>query len=566
MSPPTEAVGYRPSEIVARALDLIRRKPWFARLLSGLALFAFYYATAPGNRTEADDAFWYACLVRQAPLGSQVAGQHSSHLLYLPLMTSIYRLAQDAGITLSSYDLLRLISSIAAAATGVLFYLLLRERLGVGFHASLAATTGLCVSYGFWRYANEAEVYAPAAALIVLGLWLALGANTRLRLAGVVLTFTVATFVSILSLIPALVVVPFLVAPRMGFRNAAVYVASLSLLVAAIAYGAYLRADHGTSSFVAFLKGPPPSSDWTHGAAQSVVGFGQSLIAGNFLLTHTAVLDALQERYVKVFSEERFLAAHTSPWLGFVPFATLASLFVAFALLGFVLLRNPRRSAPRPRLLALLVTWIVAYWLVVLRVEPIAPEAWTLLLIPIWIVVATTVFDRVDKVRPGLVWLFVGALFLHNLLGGMLLMHGVSTDFNARKAAWLVANARPEDVILTAAGSVFPRYLAYQSHARVISLYGAYTSSDVEQYYHLALTTPGHVYITGDVFHPPSYIRIANPVLNAALRRLSADLRDNVSEARSDAFGGVYLVSRPDSPPYTSGTLQGIDPCDSTIS
>ena len=65
------------------------------------------------------------------------------------------------------------------------------------------------------------------------------------------------------------------------------------------------------------------------------------------------------------------------------------------------------------------------------------------------------VFDRVEE-RPRFLWLFIGALFLHNLLGGMLLMHNASTDFSDRKASWLVAHARSDDVILTAVGSVFP--------------------------------------------------------------------------------------------------------------
>ena len=68
-----------------------------ARILAWGALLGFYYATAPGNRTEADDAFWYACLVRDGSLPAQLADS-SSHLLYLPLMTTIYRLALRAGV------------------------------------------------------------------------------------------------------------------------------------------------------------------------------------------------------------------------------------------------------------------------------------------------------------------------------------------------------------------------------------------------------------------------------------------------------------------------------------
>jgi hypothetical protein len=472
-------------------------------------------------------------------------------------MTSIYRFARDAGIMLSSYDLLRLISSIAAAATGVLFYLLLRERLGVSFQASLASTAGLCASYGFWRYANEAEVYAPAAALIVLGLWFALG-DTRTHLAGAVVVFAVATFISILSLVPALIVVPFLIARRHGFRTATVYVASLSLVVATVAYATYQLVEHGTSSFLAFVN-PPSSatSNWIAAAAQSVVGFGQSVVAGNFLLTKPSMLDLMEREFpTKVFQEERFLAAHTSPWMATIPFATLAILLVSLVLLGVLLLRAPRDPRGRSRLLLLFVAWILGYWLVAIRVDPGAPEAWTLILIPIWIVVGMAVFDRVGAVPLALIWLFVGALFVHNLLGGMLLMHDASTDFNVRKSEWLVDNTRSHDVVLTAAGSVFTRYLAYHADALVI---GLLEPEAVERDYRLALATDGRVYITGDVLRPPPYIRDGQPTLYDALRQLSTQLRDNVFRVRSDAFGGVYLLNR--HKPDTSGTLQGLNTC-----
>jgi hypothetical protein len=197
------------------------------------------------------------------------------------------------------------------------------------------------------------------------------------------------------------------------------------------------------------------------------------------------------------------------------------------------------------------------------RVDPGAPEAWTLILTPIWIIVAIAVFDHPRAVPVALVWLTVGALFLHNLFGGMLLMRASSTDFNAQKSAWLVANTRPDDVILTAAGSVFTRYLAYHSPALVI---GMFDPNAVERDYRLALTTHGKVYITGDVFQPPPYIRDGQPPLYAALGQLAAQLRDNVSRVRSDVFGGVHVVTGPNASVNSDTSvdprmLQGVDAC-----
>jgi hypothetical protein len=79
----------------------------------------------------------------------------------------------------------------------------------------------------------------------------------------------------------------------------------------------------------------------------------------------------------------------------------------------------------------------------------------------VWICIAVVVFERarIRKHRALVVALLV-VLAVHNLTGGFWMMRSRSTDFNAVKGGWLLDHAGSGDVILTADGAVFQRYLA----------------------------------------------------------------------------------------------------------
>ena len=526
-------------------LPSLLRQPWLAWLLIWILLFVIYLVTAPGNRTEADDAFWFACEVDRGSLRDQLLG-HFSHLLYLPLMSAIHQALDWLGVTLSTHDLLRLISNLSAPSAALAFFAIARSRFHMSLDAALASTAGLCASYGFWRYANEAEVYALAAVLALAALWMAFGATSPMRVVAVAGLAIAASFINILSVIPALVVIPIIVARTNGIGRVGLYVCSYLAMFLAVTYGAFVYV--GTdSSYVAFVKPPQPSVSFRSGAVQSVMGFGPSLVAGNFLLTHTPVLDWIDSHTSRVLEEERFLAEQLSVGMQAAPLITGSALGVFLILLVESLRRHgmTSRSTSNRLILPPLLAWIVGHWLVVVRVDPGAPEAWIPLLLPVWFAVGILVFDRARSAsQTRMIWLVVIALTLHNYAGGLLLMRDSSKDYNARRAAWLVANAGPDDVILTIAGPVPTRYLAYHSAAPVISLW-AVSPGAVGPLYSRALTTSGNVYVMGDVLDPPPQIRLGDPSLYARVRELTDDMRDQVRRVHSDpSTGDVYVLTR----------------------
>ena len=173
-------------------------------------------------------------------------------------------------------------------------------------------------------------------------------------------------------------------------------------------------------------------------------------------------------------------AAHTVRFWH-APFVSLSILFIAAALLGSQVLRTRRPSARRSRPPALLVALLVVGRRLLVR-HPEGgcrgPGGVDAIWSPLWILVAIVVFDRVEE-RPRFLWLFIGALFLHNLLG------------HAPHAQHLRGLSRSEGLLARcpcpfgrrhphSRRSMSPRYLAYQSAGRVISLSRVDTLADME--------------------------------------------------------------------------------------
>jgi hypothetical protein len=148
-----------------------------------------------------------------------------------------------------------------------------------------------------------------------------------------------------------------------------------------------------------------------------------------------------------------------------------------------------------------------------------APEAWIPLLPAVWILVSVTVLERAqDRRARALVVALLAVLLIHNLAGGFWMMHDRSADLNAVKARWLLDNTRDGDVILTADGAVFERYLRYYSAAEVVSLEGL-LADELAKTYAASVHQTGRVFATAGVFHPPSQLFAVDEVSFHAIKQ-----------------------------------------------
>jgi hypothetical protein len=83
--------------------------------LANLLLVTWYVLTAPGTRTEAEDAFVFAADIELADIGSLLSGIYVSHLLFLPLGRVLFNLVRFVAHDARAYDVVRLANCLVAA-------------------------------------------------------------------------------------------------------------------------------------------------------------------------------------------------------------------------------------------------------------------------------------------------------------------------------------------------------------------------------------------------------------------------------------------------------------------
>ena len=128
-----------------------------------LGTFLLYALVPTRNFNYADDALRWAYGITQS------SGLIQSHHLYLNAMRWLWHALTDIGLPIAPERLLALHSALSGAVTLVFLRRLLRQ-LGLGGVATLGAL--VCAwTAGFWTYAIVGDVYVPATAWLVVGLY-----------------------------------------------------------------------------------------------------------------------------------------------------------------------------------------------------------------------------------------------------------------------------------------------------------------------------------------------------------------------------------------------------------
>lgn len=141
-------------------------------LISGLLaaiVWALYVLLIPVNRTENDDGYHYAWLLLH---GDKAALFQSRFPLFLSAEKGLFTLLKWLGFAPDAYMLLVWVSSFFAAGAIFIFYLIVRKRFRLSRRSAVITVLMLAFSYGFWRYAVEAELYSISHFLIFLTFYL----------------------------------------------------------------------------------------------------------------------------------------------------------------------------------------------------------------------------------------------------------------------------------------------------------------------------------------------------------------------------------------------------------
>lgn len=446
------------------------------RVLTFLLLLGLYLGTCPVNHTEADVAFRNAWVVEQGAAGTPL---RADEVLYLAAMRGLYGLLQACGWGGRAFDLMVFFSAVCAALTVQVFFLFCYRRFSLRPLSSLLAAALLAVSYGFWRYACEAEAIVPATlAALVTMYWATSPVVTLPRLLLISAGAAVAMLLSVLNAGGVLLVIPlyFLLARRPGAAAAHVVLTAAWLATGLLALGGL----HGTY-MVPYPQLLGMGGEFNLGVlARAAIGLGQSWLSGSFLLG----IDGFRHWLVSAFPYRMLVEeVHLGRTLGrlevavsvatFVLALALAAVSIAMSLRqrrnhaacpdgGTVALKDGRTAFPG------VVAWAAVYAACILWLQPENAGVWAFGLAPIWLAFCGVVI--VPLARSRTLWpilALAAAMALHNYVGGLRLFRSPRGDAYVAASRDILARAGPEDAVLLRQTTHFSYWLRLHFAGRV---------------------------------------------------------------------------------------------------
>ena len=511
-----------------------------------ISTFSFYWSSSNyiENRTEAEDVYEYALMIEDGK--DHPWFFHKHHLIYAPLIKGFYETVKFLGSNLDSLGIMRLVSSLSAVVTLFFFFLFCYKRFSLRPVSSLLATVFYGFSYGFWRYAAEAEIPLLASAFITSALYFATAEKDCNK------TFTLTIFVSVLAVLIHIMnaVAVFIAIPMFYlFKKRTIKIVlhlsiCLFFVISTYIYCSNISELYGNTalniqrvSFGSFFKG--------------MIAFIECIISSDFVMGYRSVRAFLLELFAgrvlleEVFYGERLVRSH-------VLFSTF-TFFAFFILLLICVFRSiwvwrntisSNNHLPDGiKTLLIPILFFLGYGAVLLFIEPGNPELWVMGLMPFCLLLCGTVFlPLTEDNKLWLPLLMILILLLHNSLRMQQLKDPIK-DYQKMKTSNILKIATQDDVIITAGNPVFERYLRYHFPGEVLYFFGQSESSlrksinDIES---------GNIFILGDALNIHRSLLIRFPKKCKNIKTFIDTLNISKEPAFNDDFGGMYLLNKND--------------------
>jgi hypothetical protein len=444
--------------------------------LVATALAVLYLVTMTGNHHEAEDSLAYAAGIRDGHT-DEILNQN--HLAWGALGWLFYNGAHGIGLASTVLAPLQVMDALLGALGAGILWRFVRGR-GFGIAAAAVTCGILCLSYGYWYYSGEAEVYVLSAVALIVCFAAAHRAATEpsprtFALLG--LANGVAVLAHNTNVLFAVVAAAALItaAPSIGRRALARCAAAYAAVAGAVVVAAYAAAAialgfSSVSQFYDWFTEYTGHSEWGHveldGVPKAGAGLARALVGADFLfafepgsVTRTmAGGDAGPQAYLMRDFPNGLAVA-----LCAVALVVGGALFVA-------LVPRLRRRTWRGTVLdRLALAWLVPYTLFFTWWEPVNVEFW----IAWWIPAALLAGPRLAALMGRDGWLrlvpavVLGGLVVVNLGGSILPQQSAHDDLLRVRTGWYTQHAGRSDLILTN-GYVPTNYARYFTRAHVL--------------------------------------------------------------------------------------------------
>lgn len=470
-------------------------------LLAFICLEVFLFVFFPSNRTEVDDGYWYAQGVRDEDYLNLF---NPRFLLFLPLMKLVYDFIHFLNINVDAYYLMCSVSMLFSGLSIVLLYDTLAAHLDLGKKTSFLASLAVLISYEFWRYSYEAEVYIISIFFILVAFRWFMATKKEQGFLHVVLLAVLCAFTTLLykpNFIPLFIVFP-LIFLYFGKSSHLIFFYIIGALVIVGSFSivhSYLPTE---VSFIDYLFGG--TNQPVGQAYMSIFVIASNIVSVLWIFSADGAVNFIRDKFPhKVIEEEIYLAQQING-IEIVMWLCLASLFILLSILIVRAIIIKLILTPyQEKAVGIVVIWLAIYGAFLIFMDPSSNEPWLMVQIPIIILVSVLLVKPLKNSQLWLVYFLLFLLFINNSIGGIWLLKDSSNDYNKCKVQWLVENTDDNDIILSYGPISFIRYLRYTTSATIIDIE---ESSDLA-FEILKNRNLKNVYITEDVLDPPEAIQ-----------------------------------------------------------
>jgi hypothetical protein len=460
--------------------NLLRR---YAVCLFLLVFMVFYFLTAANNFSETDDVFAFAYRTENFAF-SHVSDPRLMlyHMLNRAVYLSINILLSPFELHVSALHSMRFLSIVCAALSLFLLFRVMTINLKLHPVTALFGSLLLAFSYGYWRYAAEAEVYIPAIMLCLLVFHL-LHTTVVARLSSVIWIGAIAGMTILFyqpAVIPLLFAFPFILLSTTHWPKMLVYgLTACGIVVIGYLWGFWLYwpSSLDLSQFIAFLSQRseefmvPSLSVKTVilSMVKSLFAIGHDFTSANWIFAWPSIADSVQRLFPdNILLEERFMAEHIGAML-YLLLIIQSMLLLSCA--GLFLKAMKYITLNRySRTFWVVVVWLVLNGLIIGRLNPGGIEAWVMVFPAIMLIVATILIEPLVKRHRRLLGSVIVLLAAQNFIGGMYLVSNSESDYHQMKGKWLIENSQPQDLIIIAGDASLTEAIRYLAKAQVINV------------------------------------------------------------------------------------------------
>ena len=489
-------------------------------LTSFLLLEVFFITFFPANRTEVDDGYWYAAGIRD---DAYLQLFNPRFFLFLPLVKLLYQGVTSLGLNIDAYNFMCIVTIVFSGMTLILLYDTLCNYLKFEKKNALPITLFVAVSYEYWRYSVEAEVYVMSMFFILWALRLFLKYKYVRDYRHVICLSILAAFTTLLykpNFIPLFVVFPLLFLYYRKLIHLITYYGLSAIIIVGGFYLVFMQMDTDTG-FLSYLFGGTNQPVGNPAVSALVIASNimSVLWIFSFQEARAFIIDGFPH---KVIEEEIFLAQQVGNFRYLLLLVLAATIALFLWLLINTIVKRKTFSIVRFRILFVLFLWISLYGGFLMIMDPTSNEPWLMLQIPIIILLGAVLIEPLGRKQRWLAYIFIFFIFINNALGGMGLLMDKEYDYYHQKSKWLRENTTEKDYIITYGPISYIRYLSYITPAEVINLEEDQQDA-IEILKEAGKLAEGKVYLSENIFDPPKAILYRSKVDVAELYRIYKD-------------------------------------------